>query len=279
MSYDPVRGERGQVTPTDGSFRTRCNLSVERAGENYLRYAPTFAGSPPGFIADFNGDGKPDILSSDGTLNLGNGDGTFHRGVQLNGAVLAVADFNGDGKPDVYILANTFPVQTAILFGNGDGMFQAPVIVTGIVPLDVWAVDLNADGKADLLGLSNDGKQLLVYSKFSPPSMSASGTSTLTVSTTGPSALLVAPVSKRSRWLFYAVLLPMAGFVLMGADFGSRKKKLVGILLICLTISGLLFLAGCGSGSNSGGAAAATVPGALRREPTPSRYRDQQEPR
>jgi hypothetical protein len=124
---------------------------------------PTFAGSPPGFVADFNGDGKPDILSSDGSLNLGNGDDTFHTAVQLNTAVLAVADFNGDGKPDVYILANTLPDQTAILFGNGDGTFQAPSTVTGIVPLTVSAVDLNGDGKADLLGFSNDGKQLLVY--------------------------------------------------------------------------------------------------------------------
>jgi FG-GAP-like repeat/FG-GAP repeat len=132
-------------------------------GQVSFAMPPTYAGFPPGFVADFNGDGKPDILSYDGTLNLGNGDGTFYTGVQLNTAVLAVADFNGDGKPDVYILANTSPVQTAILFGNGDGTFQAPVIVTGIVPLDVWAVDLNGDGKADLLGLSNDGKQLLVY--------------------------------------------------------------------------------------------------------------------
>jgi len=132
-------------------------------GQVTFAMPPTFVGFLPGFVADFNGDGKPDILSYDGTLNLGNGDGTFHTGVQLNTTVLAVADFNGDGKPDMYILANTSPVQTAILFGNGDGTFQPPVIVTGIVPLDVWAVDLNGDGKADLLGFSNDGKQLLVY--------------------------------------------------------------------------------------------------------------------
>jgi hypothetical protein len=125
-------------------------------GQVTFAMPPTFVGFLPGFVADFNGDGKPDILSYDGTLNVGNGDGTFHTGVQLNTVVLAVADFNGDGKPDVF-------VGNAIFFGNGDGTFQPPVTVTGIVPSIVWAIDLNGDGKADLLGLSSDGKQLVVY--------------------------------------------------------------------------------------------------------------------
>src|ERR1700747_3751116 len=62
---------------------------------------PTYTGGGNVFVGDFNGDGKPDILTSDGTLNLGNGDGTFTLGAAVSGAPLAVADFNGDGKPDI----------------------------------------------------------------------------------------------------------------------------------------------------------------------------------
>lgn len=63
---------------------------------------PTYSGSGGQvFVADFNGDGKPDILTSDGTLNLGNGNGTFNPGTSVSGTPLAVADFNGDGKVDV----------------------------------------------------------------------------------------------------------------------------------------------------------------------------------
>src|SRR3954465_5545365 len=75
----------------------------------------TTAPNVPTFVAtaDFNGDGKPDLVASDSspntatTLNilLGNGDGTFRRGADLAvgsyPAGVATADFNKDGKPDV----------------------------------------------------------------------------------------------------------------------------------------------------------------------------------
>ena len=85
---------------------------------------PTYAGSGNVFVADFNGDGKTDILTSDGTMNLGNGDGTFKLGTPVSvssGQVLAVADFNGDGKPDVLEQGTG---TLLVLLGNGDGTFQ-----------------------------------------------------------------------------------------------------------------------------------------------------------
>jgi hypothetical protein len=76
------------------------------------------------------------------------------------------------------------------------------------------------------------------------------GTSTLTVSTTGSSA---ANKSLRSTGVFYAMLLPIGGMTLLGAGFTSRRKKLLGILLICLVISGLVFMVACGGGSSNNG--------------------------
>lgn len=75
-----------------------------------------------------------------------------------------------------------------------------------------------------------------------------SATSTMTISTTAPTAAL-----RHSSNIFYAMLLPICGMTLLGVSFGSRRKKVLGILLVFLMASGLLFLASCSSSSNSGG--------------------------
>jgi hypothetical protein len=49
------------------------------------------------------------------------------------------------------------------------------------------------------------------------------------------------------------MLLPILGIAVMGAGFTSRKKRLLGVLLAWLMISGLLFLAACGGGSSGSG--------------------------
>jgi Beta-propeller repeat len=85
-----------------------------------------------------------------------------------------------------------------------------------------------------------------------PVTPSSSGaTSTVTITTTGASAAIVHP-SK----FFYAMWLPIAGMSLIGVGFssaGSRRKKLLGFLMVAMVMAALFLMPACGSSSNSGG--------------------------
>ena len=46
------------------------------------------------------------------------------------------------------------------------------------------------------------------------------------------------------------MLLPIGGMALLGAGFTSRRKMLVGILLIGMMVAGFIFMTACGGGSS-----------------------------
>ena len=78
------------------------------------------------------------------------------------------------------------------------------------------------------------------------------GTSTLTVSTTGAAHAM----NQGSGGVFYAMWLPVVGLSLVGMRFStadSRRKKLLGFLLLGLIMAALFFLPACGGSSNNGG--------------------------
>lgn len=112
------------------------------------------------FLADFNRDGKLDLLvgaSGDNTANifLGNGDGTFKvRTSFAAGATVYQAvsqDFNGDGYLDI-ATADQGSNSTSVLLGNGDGSFKVRTsFITGSAPYSVAVSDFNNDGKHDLI--------------------------------------------------------------------------------------------------------------------------------
>jgi hypothetical protein len=111
--------------------------------------------------ADFNQDGKLDLVCSDGTVLLGNGDGTFRTGTPLNlngtkPSLIATADFNGDGKPDV-LLTGSSTFFLYVFLGNGDGTFE-PAVGTnvGATLSAISTADVNGDGKTDVLAIGNN---------------------------------------------------------------------------------------------------------------------------
>jgi hypothetical protein len=133
-------------------------------GDGTFQYPQLFpAGLRPTTVAvaDFNGDGKPDLVVASSirgdflSVLLGVGDGTFADPLRVPGsdhqaAVVAVGDFNGDGKPDLALAENGTALE--VLLGNGDGTFQPGTRYhdAGQQPTSLVAVDLNGDGFLDL---------------------------------------------------------------------------------------------------------------------------------
>ncbi len=119
-------------------------------------------------VADFDGDGKMDVVVSNGfsaTVGVlrGNGNGTLQPVVTYASGghlatFVATADLNGDGKPDI-VVVNQYgsfyltPGSIGVLLGNGDGTFRPAVPYNSGGKAADWIaiVDLNHDGRPDLV--------------------------------------------------------------------------------------------------------------------------------
>ncbi len=118
--------------------------------------------------ADFNGDGKQDVVVSNDngkvTLLLGKGDGSFlapRTIATLAGAPpIAIGDFNRDGRQDVAI-SSYATSSVKIYLGHGDGTFAAPVSVAAGAPTSfIESADINGDHNLDLVVMT--AKNVLV---------------------------------------------------------------------------------------------------------------------
>jgi FG-GAP-like repeat len=78
---------------------------------------PSYPGTGQTVTADFNKDGKPDLAFADGTVLLGNGDGTFTTAASLSvtGENIVAGDFNADGKPDVIVTSGSSTILSVLL--------------------------------------------------------------------------------------------------------------------------------------------------------------------
>jgi hypothetical protein len=134
--------------------------------------------------ADVNGDGKPDIITTNlegdnVTILLGDGSEGFKQSAGSPFACgdspfnFAVGDVNGDGKPDLAIVNS--PSSTSdrhgkdgltILIGDGKGGFRmlgGSPFATSRIPNRVAIGDVNGDGVADIAVSSPDANNITLF--------------------------------------------------------------------------------------------------------------------
>ena len=154
----------GQVVLTLGLF-VLCSSHLLPAQAVFTGPVDYPVGAEPNsvVVADFNGDGLPDIATANSSVNtvtvdVQNLDGTFQLPVSYavgkSPASLQVADVNGDGKPDLLVV-NLGDNTVSVLLNNGDGTFLAQKVTSIIGPIAnatccISVADFNGDGKPDV---------------------------------------------------------------------------------------------------------------------------------
>jgi hypothetical protein len=129
---------------------------------NFVLNSSLIAGANPGSVAlaDFNGDGRPDLVSANTgsktlTIMTGSGGGIFDSNTAystpVNPAMIAAADANNDGKVDL-IYSSPDNNTLAVLTNAGAGVFVSNAVYFLPGPaFHFAAADVNGDGKVDLI--------------------------------------------------------------------------------------------------------------------------------
>ena len=158
-------------------------------------------------LADLTGNGILDlIVANSGSNNvliyMGKGNGTFDT-TALNGGHgfftgtnpvgITVADVNGDGRPDL-IVADKGSNDVSILFnekvGNSFTFVPGPRLSAGLGPVATALVDLNGNGRPDLLIADSSANQVLLLEGLGNGFFNDQNPTVYPVGTT-PTALLV----------------------------------------------------------------------------------------
>lgn len=164
VAIDDVNGDgRLDIVAVAGPNTSSATVTVFPGdGTGGFASGPTqaIAGrAAPLIIADFDGDGRKDLLLADGRRLAGLGNGGFAPpapalpiGAGTAVVSLAAGDFNGDGRADVAALIGPAPGVVQVYLADASGGFAAVATYAPHNDADMLSVtDVNRDGRADIV--------------------------------------------------------------------------------------------------------------------------------
>jgi hypothetical protein len=159
-------------------------------------------------VADFNNDGKPDLVVGDEYYQMvtvlindglnSSGQLRFRGYYQVAGIadLLAAADIDGDGKADL-ITAGLGGTSVSVRRGNGDGTFGAAASYSvGYAADFLTTADINGDGRADVLVASAGSGKISVLLGQANGSLGSALSKTVGA---GPRSIAVADFNRDSK--------------------------------------------------------------------------------
>ncbi|MCX4981385.1 FG-GAP-like repeat-containing protein [Streptomyces sp. NBC_00572] len=175
--FGPTSGWQGADFTHLASLDPDGESDIAQLFDNGLYIDGTYIGSGWGVYnalagpGDLTGDGKGDLLARDRSGNLylykGNGQSTgFASRIKVGGGwgafnkILGAGDYTGDGRADVVARTSGGDLYVYPGTGNAATPFGARLSIGGgwnTYTKLVTPGDLNADGKADLLGVTSSG--------------------------------------------------------------------------------------------------------------------------
>lgn len=185
----------------------------------------TGTGSYSVTAADVNGDGKPDLIVANSSVNTvsvilnttapGAAMPSFTAAqtfmVGVNPYSVTTADLNGDGKPDL-IAANWRDGTVSVLLNATALGAATPSFVVqqtfavGASPLSITAADVNGDGKPDLIVANSDSTVSVLLNITAPSAATTSfaaqqtfGTGSTSAPSFGASSVTVADINGDSK--------------------------------------------------------------------------------
>ena len=165
-------GQPDFVTPNPREVGVVLSAGQERL--EFSRASPVPAPAPFAVeLADMNGDALLDLIAaSDEASNLvqlfwGDGHGNFREAEDspfrfaAGAKIITSGDFNGDGMADAAVAS--YVASDVLLLLGGPAAIRTALLPGGVNPWSLIAVDLNEDGKDDLVIADDASQRVTLY--------------------------------------------------------------------------------------------------------------------